>query len=252
MVRFLSIILFAVAATYSNVAYAQDEQNQLVNGVRQGFWRIEGKNGKIDEGNYTDGKKEGEWRSLSLDGSLKSIVTYEGGKPHGPAVFYDVNGVETERGFWNIDHWEGNYVRFHPNGQKACEFTYDDRGRREGKQIYYHDNGAVMYEGSWSEGKIRGILTAYDKDGHKILERNYNDEGKFESAVAIPINAAAPPPRTFNGTGVYTLYNTNGKIERKGTFNKGDLIDGEVYIYKEDGTLNYIEVYSNGEVVKRK
>lgn len=258
MTRALSSIFIFAALTMGFPANAQDEApapeetNKVVDGLRQGFWHIEGNNGKVDEGYYVDGKKHGKWKSLTIDGKVKSIVTYDTGKPRGEAIFYDLNGIETEHGFWNVDHWEGNYVRFHPNGQKACEFNYDNKGRRQGKQLYFHDNGAVMYEGNWQEGKIHGTLTAYDNQGHKILERNYNNEGKFESAIAVPINASAPPPRTFTGTGTYTLYNMNGKVDRKGNFVKGDLIDGERYVYREDGSLNYIEVYKDGEVTKRK
>lgn len=245
----LSTILFSV------VVWAQDgEINNLVDGVRQGFWRLEGKNGKIDEGNYVDGKKDGKWKCLSMAGTLKSVVTYNAGKPQGEAIFYDDNGNETEHGYWNVDHWEGSYVRYHTNGNKACEFTYDEKGRRNGEQKYFHENGKIMYDGNWVGGKIHGTLTAYDKEGRKVLERNYNDNGKFVSAVETPLSNISNDgePRLFTGTGNYTLYNLNGKIERKGDFVKGQLIDGEHYVYDANGNLNYIEVYSNGKMIKKK
>jgi len=254
----LTSILVALAALFGCLtpAFAQDaeeqgETNQIINGVRQGFWRVEGRNGKVDEGNYTDGKKNGLWISYGLDGGIRSKITYAMGKTQGPAEMYDANGVLTESGIWNVDHWEGNYVRYNYNGGKACEFFYDDRGRRQGKQIYYHENGKVMYEGVWNEGKITGILTAYDDNGHKILERNYGTDGKFVSAVEIPVNATEAPPRKFTGTGTYTLYNLKGKVDQKGEFVKGELVNGEKYVYKEDGTLQYREVYVNGEFTKR-
>ena len=246
-------ILCALTLSLQGYVFAQEQasENQVVDGVRQGFWRVEGKNGKIDEGNYVDGKKDGVWTSYGLGGGIRSIITYSAGKPKGPASFYDANGVLTEQGYWNVDHWEGKYVRYNSDGKKACDFYYDEKGHRQGRQVYYHSNGNIMYEGEWNEGKIKGILTAYDDKGHKIMERNYDEDGKFSSAVEISVDATAEPPRTFTGTGVYTLYNSDGTIDQKGDFIKGELKNGEHYVYK-DGKLVYIEIYVNGEFSKRK
>ncbi len=251
------ILLLLAFATQIALAHVQEtEINSVVNGVRQGFWRLEGKNGKVDEGYYVDGKKDGKWKGLSANGAVMSIITYNAGKPQGEAIFYDENGKETEHGYWNIDHWEGNYVRYHANGNKACEFIYDGKGRRNGPQKYFHENGKVMYDGNWENGKIKGVLTAYDDQGRKVLERNYNDEGKFVSAVETPITQGGTKGnaelRKFTGTGAYTLFNINGKIDRKGNFVKGELIDGERYVYDEDGNLSYIEIYADGKVKGKK
>lgn len=249
-------IICALTLSLQGLVTAQEpsdgtEINQVINGVRQGFWRVEGKNGKVDEGTYVDGKKDGMWKSFGIGGVMRSHISYSMGKPKGEATFYDQNGVKSEEGYWNVDHWEGKYVRYNANGNKACDFFYDEKGRRQGRQTYYHENGQVMYEGDWNEGKITGTLVAYDDQGHKILERNYDEDGKFSSAVEIPVNATEEPPRTFTGTGTFTLYNTDGTIDQKGTFVKGEMKDGEKYVYK-DGKIVYIEVYVNGEFTKRK
>jgi len=43
---------------------------------------------------------------------------------------------------------------------------------------------------------------------------------------------------------------TNGKIEREGEFDKGKLIDGNIYFYDEEGNLERTEVYKEGKLVK--
>ena len=251
--KIINILFFAFIALPALAIVQEGEINNLVDGVRQGFWRLEGKNGKVDEGYYVDGKKDGKWKSLSVNGNVRSIITYNAGKPQGEAIFYDESGKETEHGYWNVDHWEGSYIRYHVNGNKACEFTYDEKGRRNGEQKYFHENGVIMYDGTWTNGKINGVIAIYDTEGHKILERNYNEEGKFISTVEMPVaNTNSAEPRIFNGTGNYTLYNVNGKIERKGNFVKGKIIDGERYVYDGNGNLDYIEVYADGQVKKRK
>ncbi|MCQ2227066.1 MAG: hypothetical protein MJZ01_04035 [Bacteroidales bacterium] len=253
----LTFLLFASTLVCSQMwaqQSASEAPNKLVDGVRQGKWRVEGKQGKIDEGSYVDGKKDGVWISYGMEGEVRSKITYIAGKARGEAVFYDDKGTVTEQGYWNVDHWEGEYTRYNSNGGKACQFVYDNKGRRQGRQIYYHENGKVMYDGVWDAGKIKGVLTAYDDAGHKILERNYGEDGKFVSAVEITVESSeSSTPRIFTGTGNFTLFNAKGKVERKGEFVKGELKNGERYVYKSDGvTLNYIEVYSNGEMVRKK
>ena len=141
-----TMILFLLMA--APIIMAQnDETNRVVDGLREGYWRIEGKNGKLEEGNYKSGKKDGEWKTTNASGQLKSVITFVNGEAIGKAIFYFDDGKVMEEGYWNIDHWEGSYERYHENGNKACQFTYDNRGRRQGQQLYFHENGKVMYDG---------------------------------------------------------------------------------------------------------
>jgi hypothetical protein len=59
------------------------------NGKRQGKWIIFGKmsgdaaynpTDKVEEGNYKDGEKEGEWKEYNPDGSVKRVVYFSEGK----------------------------------------------------------------------------------------------------------------------------------------------------------------------------
>lgn len=247
----LNILVVLVVSVAAHVSVAAQELNTTIDGVRQGQWRIEGKNGQVKEGQYADGKQVGLWRIYDKDGVLKSEVTYTDGDPIGPATFYFASGNVMEKGTWNMDHWEGDYERYHENGNKACDFTYDNRGRRQGEQIYYHENGNVQYKGSWTAGKIVGALSVYDEQGRKTMERNYSEDGKFQST-----NEASTPPsgqkayENFRGTGMYTLYNLDGTIDRKGQFENGVLIEGTHCVYDEKGKLLYTERVVGGKVQK--
>ncbi len=223
---------------------AQETQNAMVDGKRHGQWRVEGKNGQIREGVYEYGKETGVWKTYDKDGSLKSLITYVRGQAVGEATFYFPDGRIMEQGYWNIDHWEGGYERYHENGNKACKFNYDNRGRREGEQIYYHENGKNLYEGRWNAGKIKGALSIYDEKGRKSMERTYDESGNFQGVAET---AADKTLDTFRGTGNYTLFNPdNGKVDKKGYFENGLLINGTRYIYDAAGKLVKTETYSNG------
>lgn len=233
--------------------YAQgnnSDLNRQVDGVRQGKWRIEGRNGKVEEGEYVDGKKNGEWTITAGNGTLRSRVTFDHGKAKGPAVYYFPDGTVMEQGIWNVDHWEGDYERYYQNGNKSCEFHYDDKGRRTGKQTYYHENGKLMFEGNWENGKISGALSIYNEEGQKVMERTYDSTGNYTgSQQADTPPSQAGEGKVFKGTGTYTIFNSKGQKDQSGRFVNGQLIDGEKYFYDEKGKLNRTERYKGGRPV---
>lgn len=75
-------------------ALVKDTANTLnytdANGKRQGHWIITNKmrqlpgyadTAKVEEGDYQDNMKEGEWIEYNADGSVKSTTTYKDDKP---------------------------------------------------------------------------------------------------------------------------------------------------------------------------
>ena len=236
-------------AFWIGTAAQEADVNRLVDGVRQGRWRIEGRNGKVDEGLYVDGKKHGEWVTMSAAGVPRSRVTFNNGVAIGRAVYYFEDGSVMEEGFWNVDHWEGSYQRFYANGNKSCSFNYDNTGRRVGKQSYYHENGKIMFDGEWVAGKVSGALSIYNEDGVKVMERNYDNSGKYQGSQQVDVaEAATAGKREFTGTGAYTLYDAAGRRERTGKFIKGVLINGEKFHYDESSKLIKIDVVKDGKV----
>lgn len=259
--RYILFILVTLIVGQRDVASAQEAKadtliNQTVNGIRQGRWRIEGKNGKVDEGNYVNGKKHGEWITMTKDSIRKSLVTFNMGVAEGLAIYYHPDGKEMERGIWKVDHWEGEYERFYANGNKSCTFTYGEDGKRTGTQTYYHENGNKMYEGEWTKGKISGDLTVYNEEGKKVLQRHYDEKGKFQSSqqMETPIAEVPASGKEFKSSGTYTLFDAHGRLEYKGQFQNGVLQNGEHYIYDSKGKLDKTEIIRNGKVqsVKKK
>lgn len=255
---FLAMIAMAmsavVAAGQSTDATQQAESgiNQQVGGVRQGKWRIEGRNGTVDEGSYVNGKKHGLWRTTTSDGTVRSEVTFANGIADGKATYYYPDGTVMERGTWRIDHWEGDYERFYPNGGKACTFKYDSNGRRAGRQTYYHQNGNMMFDGNWTDGRINGTLTVYNEKGLKVMERNYDASGKYQGSQELDEPVAAPQPKEFKGTGDFTIFDNRGRREKSGRFVNGKLVDGEIYSYGDDGKLKQTEIVKGGKVTGTK
>lgn len=249
----LALVLAGTAWGQQNSSQAADGVNQTVNGKKHGHWVEPRMKGKTDEGDYTDGKRTGIWITRSADGVTLSEVTYTDGVAKGPAKTYYADGTLMESGTWNVDHWEGEYVRYNESGGKACNFTYNDKGHREGRQVYYYDNGRVMYDGMWADGRITGSVAVYDRSGRKTGERKYDENGRYcgGPAAVLPDTGqqVTAKPRRMDSTGDLTTFDKNGRKAQKGRFEDGKLINGEEYHYDQTGRLIRIDKVKNGKVV---
>lgn len=103
----------------------------------------------INEGEYIDGKKNGEW-------------TYEVGDHIEKGEYIDGNrdGV-----------WKHYYKK---NEQLKFEGEYLD-GTPKGEHVYYYPNGKKMLEGSYEMGERHGTWKRYDRTGRVILRIEYEN-----------------------------------------------------------------------------
>ncbi|NPA35254.1 MAG: toxin-antitoxin system YwqK family antitoxin [Chlorobi bacterium] len=257
----LIILLLVTLNVHSQsfVIYHNDTINVTdKNNKKQGLW-IKFSTDKeviIEKGTYLNGLKNGTWTAYYPSGKIKYKVTFKSGKPIGPAKFYYDSGILSEEGYWNIDHWEGNYHYYHPNGQLAYDWNYDKKGKRTGEQKYYYENGGIKYTGIWNNGKTTGSLKMYDENGKLIAERIY-ENGKFARSVTPDRDTfymaknKTHKTGTFNGTGNHIVYSLDGRIEKKGFFVKGKLFNGEVYVYDDNNELKEKLIYKNGRLEKK-
>ena len=244
----------------------------------------------VEEGDYQDDKKSGKWVFYYNNDKIKHVLTYSANKPNGYAVFYYKNGNKREEGIWKNNRWVGEYKYYYENGNLRNEWQYNEQGKRTGVQKYYHENGQLQIEGTWNNGQEAGTITEYYDDGSLKSTRTYNNgkiddtqtqsyqpkekAGKVEKApqaekqpevaqeqnndtAEVTTNVAYTKPEQkkaadtrFNGNGYNEFLNKDGKVTRKGTFENGYLMDGEVYMYTSDGELFRTTYYKGGRVVK--
>jgi len=248
----------------SYIEYNGDTINRTdINNQKQGLWVKFNKAGDIilEQGHFISNKKNGLWISYYNNGTKKHQITYKKGKAIGLACFYYDNGLISEKGYWHIDHWQGNYKYYNNSGSLAYDWNYDEKGKRTGSQKYYHDNGTLKYTGDWESGKAVGALKIFDEKGKLITERVY-DNGEFRETIAITknikTNEIAPRQNStqditheeFKGTGNHTVYNLHGNIEEKGFFVNGKLFNGQHYFYDNNHKVNKILHYQNGNLIK--
>jgi antitoxin component YwqK of YwqJK toxin-antitoxin module len=259
-----------------------DTLNQTDAGnLRQGWWIIDNMEGrlsncaadrKVEEGRYINNLREGQWTGYYCSGKLRFQITYVHDRKIGPARMFYANGIVSEEGYWNTNHWEGGYRFFHENGKPYHEFSFNSAGKREGLQRYYYENGKIMTEGIWHESKESGTIKEFNSQGQLIAEKTYNDGQLDPSSTktfsplppAEETEPTAPPtpepeekklePKTAEKLGVisdgfHKTFTREGKIQREGEFRGGTLVDGKAYVY-ENGVIVKTLIYKNGTVVK--
>ena len=249
------------------------------NGKRYGKWVIKGgdrpnsgvpKDGKIEEGYFVNGRKEGEWIRYHKDGKTISLRgNYSNNRPKGEYKRYFKNGKLKEFGSFNEDQYKGILIRYHSNGKIAYQGNYNNSGKETGTIKYFYDNGNLALEYHAKNNSIEGKVIRYFEDGSlkesfiistsgKILNAqifqklNKSDSRTIEKnqdkKIIYPPKIKNPNTKglKFVPNGYNTIYNENDEIWMDGEFKNGQLWDGKVRDYDEDGILNKIRVFKLG------
>ena len=279
------LLLFRIgycqSRSYEIASNGKDTLNLIDNlGKKQGKWILKGKHKpgtcyepeqKTEEGKYTNNNKIGKWLEYHCNGSLKNQLTFQNGRPDGYAVMYHNNGKIYEEGIWRNNRWVGSYKLYYENGQIQHQFNYNPNGKREGPVKYFYENGQLAVEGNFINGKEVGIIKEYYENGDLKAEKMFNDgvmdvasvkefepkkpivktiehlEGPKAIVRADEKVNGAKGPLILNGQNI--TYNKNKQITKDGLFKDNRLMEGKAYQYDENGLLQRISVYKNGQYV---
>ena len=275
---FLTFVFFGLLA----IAHAgvdngdQGGLNQVVDGKKQGKWVYFGKDrptagypsdGKIEEGEYRDNRKEGVWIKYHNDGETPKLKgKYINNRPSGPYVKYHANGMIKEQGTFNRNKYYDSLKRFNSSGGLVYEANYNDGGKEQGTVKYFYDNGQEEFVYNSVDGIATGKATRYFENGDIKEVIYYGVDGSVEKSeqrdmVSPPVTLVdveasheqAPridQPRTkgsaFKPNGYNKVYNSDDEIWQDGEFRVGRLWDGKVYEYDADGILLKVKVFKKG------
>lgn len=279
----LLVLVVTAAAVFAQTANTQDPINQIVDGKRQGYWKLSALFLKmpspwlpaqiVEEGNYDKSLKTGIWNRWFQNGNKESEITYVNNRPNGPAKTYFENGKLEAEGNWVGTRWTGAYTLYYENGNVRQKFNYNAMGVRDGPQTYYHPNGKVAIEINMKAGKEDGVGKEYNTNG-ELIKETYSTNGVMDASKTVvhepkkPVdpNAGKTPeeleqekekgPKVgtgevaqegpFDGNGYHTL-RSNGNITFKGTFKNYQLIDGEQRFYNSAGFCTRVKLFENGK-----
>jgi len=266
---------FALSSDFGILQSDQTNQKDR-KGQKQGLWIYYGKdrpeagipaNGKIEEGPYEDDRREGVWIKYHNDGMTPRIKgTYVNNRPQGTYMKIHPNGKVKEIGTFERNSYRDSLKRYHENGILEYAANYNENGQENGVVKYFYPNGQIEFEYKSVNGKPLGKATRYCENGDVKELIEYGTDGTVISSIEKEMVKAnisikdpgaskeKPPhvvrPRTkgskFHINGYNKCYNNNDEIWQDGEFRNGELWDGKVYVYDEDGILLKLKVFKQG------
>ena len=271
MIKYFLTFLLLFSA---GISFAQNKKD--VHGKRTGKWVYTGadkpksgisKTGKVEEGIYVDGRKEGIWTKYHKDGKTPKLKgNYTDNRPEGAYTRYYANGNIMEQGSIGKNGYKGSLVRYFENGQISYKASYNNEGQETGKVVYYHENGKIALEYTMKNGTLMGKVNRYSVQG--VLTESYelsasgaivnlknyantppvSQTTRNTEAVIYPPKIANPRMKglKFVANGYNKVYNDNDEIWMEGEFKNGQLWDGKVYDYDSDGILQKVRIFKAG------
>ncbi len=121
------------------------------------------------EGNITDNKLNGIWRTYYPSGNLQSTVNYKDGLVDGDAYFYYDNDKNTKMAEiqYSDDLIDGVYMEYYENGAQKALLHYEE-GVLNGEAEYYYRTGRTKIKGKYKNGRKKGKWYFYDEKGNLI------------------------------------------------------------------------------------
>ncbi|MCD2425932.1 hypothetical protein LQ567_24325 [Niabella pedocola] len=116
----------------------------------------------IEQGQFINGQKNGDWITYSKKGKLIRKVGYKDGRLHGKVELFYVNGKPKVA---------GNF----------------EEGQKTGKWTYYTDKGLVLMEGNYTINEPVGIWVINDKKGKKAVTQYDYDQKKYIVNTSAPL-----------------------------------------------------------------
>ena len=244
-------------------------------GRKQGYFVIYGKDvpekteyppdGRVEEGNYKDDRKHGEWITYHPDGVTPRVKgMFVDGRANGAYEKYDQDGNKIEESSYHNGKQLGNYTSYYANGQPKQQKTFNAEGKEHGVTTFYFENGKPQFVVNKVNGVPTGEATRYWEDGSVKEVLVYDDSGKVISTTVVN----ADPPATasvetgsggpngsggilkegkkFQPDGYNKVYNQAQELWMDGQFKGGKLWEGKLYKYDSDGILLNIEIWKNG------
>lgn len=207
------------------------QQNQIDDqGRKQGKW-VKYKDGvKFYEGSFKDDKPIGEFKRYFKSGRLssKSVFDEEGKKCYAE-FYYDKRKNPTKAKGIYIDQQKDSLWQYYNNDGVLVNEEFYQLGIAHGIWKLYNYFGALVKETPYNKGQIDGEQKEYFETGELKRMMTFQQDSLHGDFL---VNFPDESPRI------------------KGQFNKG-MQDEEWYYFNVDGSLEFIEHYELGSMIKR-
>jgi antitoxin component YwqK of YwqJK toxin-antitoxin module len=180
----------------------------------------------ISEGIVNEaGNRNGRWKDLYEDGSVKAEGQYTDNRRTGIWRFYNVEGKVEQTGSFNNDRPDGIWKWYYENGALLREEEYF-QGQRDGSFIEYSPVGEIIATGTYSDGEKNAEW--------KYRSGDNNEEGKYIIGLR---------------DGTWRSYYPGEKLRFRGNYIQGNP-DGQHLYFYENGRMKEEQHYRTGLRVK--
>jgi len=235
MKRYLAIMIFVIPmlgysitneTTENIITMVSDEDDPKMTGYidalgKQGYWIILGKDmpekegypseGKIEEGNYKDNKKIGEWIFYHTDGiTPRTKGNFIDNRPNGAYEKYSSQGIMIEKSSYHNSKQLGDFKVYDKDGNLAIQKTFNVEGKENGNTIHYYPNGQVQYSLTMVNGVPSGEAIRYWEDGSIKEITVFGPDGTIKSNTVVN---AEPPTTTKVDSGSGGPDGSSGKTK---------------------------------------
>lgn len=210
-------VIFLYLSIITCFSVAAQENRKDANGLKQGEWGKDFKNGQAKyRGSFKDGKPVGDIKHFYPNGAKRSVLSYtDNGKAI--AVHYYTNGKKQSEGVYINQLKEGVWSFYNEDGVLRAKESYQ-KDKKQGVAITYFENGTKASETSFSEDVLDGKQSQYFESGAIMSTDNFT-KGARNGAFAI-FNPSGKPSLTgehTNGeeTGVWEVFDKDGTLLRQ-------------------------------------
>lgn len=199
---------------------------------------------KIISCEYLDGKKNGLWKSQSVDGRVFYQGNYSNDKKNGAWKYY-LNQKRLCVTYFKDGKKDSTWQSFYPNGNIQCIKTYSNDIQTGPFKLYF-ENGAIKNETKFIDDYIDGNNIFYHKNGTILSNIEYKNGAPYN---IIKMNDSLGNILDFgtfkNGSGTLIEYSTTGKKRSLTTYQDG-YKNGISLRFFENGKTYSEDFYSNG------
>ena len=195
------------------------KEGNYLNGEYEGLITNYNNQNLFSEENYTNGVKNGEFKSYSFDGELRSFEYYINGEKNGEFVEYWEGGTSKIITNYLNDKKEGKFFQYQKNGLLVEESNYKN-DKLDGLTKQYNDFGKIEYEFFCNDGYCEKFkVYTYHYSG-ELKEEYFKKKGKSFLDVK---------------DGSYISYKKNGEMESKGEFKNDEPWEGFLITIDDKG-----------------
>ena len=150
-------------------------QNQTVNGLKQGLWKVayEGSTVIRYEGQFDRGIPVGTFTHYHPNGTKRAVMVFRGKTQACYTQEFALNGALLAEGLYGAPGVKDSTWRIYDlNGKLLSTETYQG-GQLNGPFATYYPNGKVVESGSMQDGEKSGLWTRFGENGEKTRSAEY-------------------------------------------------------------------------------